>query len=138
MVDTPFAFWGDVEARWRTLTTAERVVADTLAQDASDMIRDRWSDVDARIAAGSLRASSLTRIVAGMVKRALNVGDAEGLESRSQAAGPFQVSDKFTNPNANLFLQAADVRVLDGKPGGRAFAVDLATPSLPDDYYWTA
>lgn len=128
MDDTPFATATDVADRWRTLTSTEALIADTLAFDASDMIRSRWPDVDARIAAGTLSAASLTRVVASMVKRAMIVGDSEGLESRAQTAGPFSVSDKFTNPNANLYFTAEDVRLLGGRAARRAFAVDLAPP----------
>lgn len=109
-----FATHEDVEARWRPLSDAEDAVADRLAMDASDMIRERWPDVDDRITAGSLTADGLTRIVAQMVKRAMIVGDALGLESRAQTAGPFSVSDKFSNPTGNLYLTNADILYLDG------------------------
>lgn len=109
----PFATYVDVEARWRTLTSAERAIANTLAADASDMIRTRWSDVDARIAAGSLDALSVKRVVANMVKRAMIVGDNEGLETRSETAGPFSYADKFANPNANLYFTQDDLRLFE-------------------------
>lgn len=109
-----FAGYMDVEARWRPLSTAEQDVADQLAADASAMLRERWPDVDARVTAGTLTAASLTRIVAMAVKRAMLVGDAEGLESQQQAAGPFSVSATYSNPNANLYFTAADVLLLDG------------------------
>ena len=111
---TAFAVADDVAARWRTLTSEESAVADTLAADASDMIRARWPDVDARIVAGSIAPSSVTRVVAGMVKRAMNVGDAEGLESFTQGAGPFAFGGKVSNPNGNLYLTAEDCRLFDG------------------------
>lgn len=110
----PFADFTDVQARWRPLSMEESVIADQLCIDASTMIRERWSDVDDRVAAGTLLPESLARIVALMVKRAMISGDAEGLESRQQAAGPFSVSDKFSNPNGNLYFTAADLLVLDG------------------------
>lgn len=113
MPATPFATAADAAARWRTLTSAETTIANTLAGDASDMIRTRWPDVDARIASGALSADSVKRVVAYMVKRAMIVGDAEGLESRSQTSGPFGVSDKFVNPNANLYFTADDLRLFE-------------------------
>lgn len=133
MPETPFATADDVEARWRTLSSTEATTANTLSYDASDMIRTRWPDVDDRIASGSLTADSMTRVVASMVKRAMIVGDREGLESRAQSAGPFSVSDKFANPNANLYFTAEDLRLLDGRTGRRAFAVDLSPNTAP---YW--
>ena len=104
----PFATFEDVQARWRTLSSDEETVANTLAADASDMIRTRWPDVDARIDADSVK-----RVVANMVKRAMIVGDSVGLESRSQTAGPFGVSDKYANPNANLYFTADDLRLFE-------------------------
>lgn len=139
MAETPFATATDVAARWRTLTSDEQAIADTLAADASDMIRTRWPDVDDRIAAGALTALSLTRVVANMVKRALIVGDKEGLESRQQTAGPYSMSDRFANPNANLYFTAEDIRLLDGRRGRRAFGVDLSPNVAPPAYpsrYW--
>lgn len=109
----PFATYADVEARWRTLTSAEQTVATTLLADASDMIRSRWADVDSRIAAASLDASSVVRVVANMVKRAMIIGDNEGLESRSETAGPFAYSDKFANPNGNLYFTQDDLRLFE-------------------------
>lgn len=137
MAEAPFATASDVEERWRTLSTAESTTADALSADASDMIRTRWPDVDARIATGSLTDGSLTRVVANMVKRAMVNLDAEGLESRAQTAGIFSVSHKFTNPNGNLYFTAEDLRLLDGRAGRRAFAVDLSpavTPHWQDRY----
>lgn len=134
MADTPFATASDVAARWRTLTSEESARASVLAEDASDMIRARWPDVDDRVTAGTLSALSLTRVTANMVKRAMIVGDSEGLESRSEAAGPFNYSDKFANPNANLYFTAEDVRLLAGKRGGRAFGVDLSSNVPPCSY----
>lgn len=109
----PFATFEDVQARWRTLSSDEETVANTLAADASDMIRTRWADVDARITSGALDADSVKRVVANMVKRAMIVGDSVGLESRSQTAGPFGVSDKYANPNANLYFTADDLRLFE-------------------------
>jgi hypothetical protein len=134
MADTPFATATDVAARWRTLTSDEVSIANTLAIDASDMIRSRWPDVDSRIASGDLTAASLTRVAASMVKRAMIVGNNEGLESRSETAGPFAHSDKFTNPNANLYFTAEDIRLLDGRAARRAFAVDLSSNVAPCGY----
>lgn len=110
----PFATHTDVEARWRPLSTAEDAIADQLCIDVSNMIRERWGDVDSRIATGSLLPETLTRITALAVKRAMVSADTEGLESRAQTAGPFSLSDKFSNPNANLYFTAADIELLDG------------------------
>jgi hypothetical protein len=111
---SPFATAVDVELRWRPFTQAERDVADVLALDASDMIRSRWPDVDARITSASLTETSLIRVVAGMVKRAMISANSDGVESRTQAAGPFSISDKYANPTGSLYFTAEDIRLLDG------------------------
>lgn len=134
MAETSFATAQDVEARWRTLSSDEMSVADTLVADASDIIRTRWPDVDARIASGALMTASLTRVVANMVKRAMISSGTEGIETRAQAAGPFSVNEKFANPNANLYLNADDLRLLEGVRARRAFVVDLSGNVPPYGY----
>lgn len=130
-----FASYVDVEARWRTLTSAEQDIADQLAQDASDMIRDRWPTVDARIAAGTLSADSVIRIVANMVKRAMISPAADGVTEISETQGPFSHGEKYANPLGSLFFTAADILFFDGPAARRAFAVDLAQP--PSCYDWS-
>lgn len=130
----PFATAEDVAARWRTLTSDEQAIADQLCIDASNMIREQWPDVDARVAAGTLMAETLERIVANMVKRAMLVGDAEGLASQQQAAGPFSINNQFANPNGNLYFTAAEIQTLNGRPPRRAFVVDLSSNVAPCDY----
>ena len=120
-----FAVPADVEARWRTLTPDERSRAAVLLEDASDMIRSRFPDVDSRLASGALRDSTLERITAGVVKRAMSVGDQEGVASAQQTAGPYTTTSTYANPNANLYLSREDLRALSGTPRRRAFAVDL-------------
>lgn len=109
-----FADARDVEARWRPLSEAESDVADQLLQDASDMIRERWPDIESRVASGGIAPESLTRIVAQMVKRAMINVDSEGLVSQSQGAGPFSLNQTYANPTGNLYLASADVALLDG------------------------
>lgn len=113
MANHTFAVPTDVEARWRPLTPSEATVAATLIDDASSMIRARWSDVDARLDNGSLLASELVRVVANMVKRAMMNGLTEGVEQQTQNAGPFALSQKFSNPNGNLYFTAEDVRLFE-------------------------
>lgn len=109
----PFADHTDVEARWRPLSETEDAIADQLAIDASDMIRERWADIDDRITAETVSADSVTRVVATMVKRAMINADAEGLESRQQTAGPFSVNDKYANPTGNLYFTANELLVFE-------------------------
>lgn len=119
MPNAPFATSEDVAARWRTLSDAEVGVADILSIDASAMIRERWADVDSRIASGDLLLSSVTRVVASMVKRSMLAGDTAGIESRAQTAGPFSVNDKFSNPTGNLYFTAAEISLFDPEDSRR-------------------
>lgn len=109
----PFADHTDVEARWRPLTDDEDAIADQLAIDASDMVRERWADVDDRIAAETLAADSVTRVVAHMAKRAMDRPVPEGFETFNQTAGPFSAGGKVSNPNGNLYFTAADILVFE-------------------------
>lgn len=127
-----YATPSDVAARWRPLTSDQEAVAAVLIEDASSMIRSRWPQVDARLAAGTLTDADVTRVVAGMVKRAMLNGAAEGVESQSQTAGPFAVTHRYANPSANLYFSAEDVRLFDGTPRRRAFAVDLCQAPAAD------
>lgn len=119
MPNAPFATSEDVAVRWRTLSDAEVTLANMLSMDASAMIRERWSDVDFRIASGDLLIASVTRVVASMVKRSMVAGDAAGIESRAQAAGPFSVNDKFSNPMGNLYFTSAEVLLFEPESGRR-------------------
>jgi hypothetical protein len=114
MEGVAFAVASDIEARWRPLTAAEVAVANTLLDDAADMIRNRWPDIDTRLEDGSVTYATVIRISVGMVRRAMINGDAEGIETQSQTTGPFSVSNKYANPNGNLYLSADDIRILDG------------------------
>lgn len=129
----PFANSFDLEARWPSFPyTDQQGYVDQLLTDASNMVRDRWPDVDARIAAGTLLAESLERVVCQMVKTAMLNPETEGLESQGINTGPFGITQKFSNPTGTLYFTAEMVRLLDGYgKKRRAFAVDLHSPQRP-------
>lgn len=111
----PFATHTELEARWPSFPYADQEeYADQLLVDASNMIRERWSDVDARIAAGTLMAESLERIVCQMVKTAMSNPEFEGVESYSINTGPFGETRKLANPTGTLYFTAEMIRLLDG------------------------
>lgn len=109
----PFAISQDVANRWRPLTAEELSIVDTLILDASDIIRVRFPDVDARIVSGALAQSTVVRVVSGMVRRAMLNRDSEGITQGSETVGPFAHSQTFANPNGNLYLSADDIRALE-------------------------
>lgn len=114
----PYAIPSDVETRWRPFKPGEEEVAEVLIDDAADMIRARWADIDDRIAAGSLSLQTVVRVIAGMVRRAMMNRDTEGMTQYQVTTGPFSGGGTYTNPNNNLYLSADDILSLDG--GGYA------------------
>lgn len=105
---TAFASLDDVEARWRPLTDPERLVADTLLDDASAIIRARFPGVE-----GQVDDDILAAVTAGMVKRAL-IAPLDGVSQESETTGPYSHSTSFANPMRNVFLTAADEMMIVG------------------------
>lgn len=116
----PFATVSDLEARWRTLSTAEKARATALIDDASALILDLSPDVEDWASATTLKA-----IVCAMVKRVMQgPADLDGVTQHQQAAGPFQQGVTFANPSGDLYLTKLEKKRL--KIGTqRAFMVDL-------------
>jgi hypothetical protein len=121
-----YAIPGDVGARWRPLTDSEADTAQVLIEDASDIIRTRWTGVDAAVVSGAVPRETLRRIVCGMVRRAMVVADSAGVESQSQTAGPFSLTSKFANPTGDLYLTGADVAALDSLLGAGAAGLPVS------------
>lgn len=99
----------DVADRWRPLTPAEEVIVGVLIDDASDMIRVRFPNIDADVASGAISAITVRRVVAGMVRRAMINRSSEGITQGSEIVGPFQRSASYANPNGNLYLSKDDI-----------------------------
>lgn len=126
-VREPFATVSELETRWRTLTPSERGTAEALLLDASQMVADEVGDVS------QVSESTLRRITAGMVKRAMSGPGGIGIDSTQFGSGPFQESVKYSNPMGDLYLTKADRRAL-GLTGGKAFEVDLLPPDAGYGY----
>ena len=84
-----YAEVSDLEARWRTLTEAERARAASLLADAALRI-----DVHAPLGAESTVQELQARLVVScnMVQRSMAAGDGPGLTQGSETAGPFSAS----------------------------------------------
>lgn len=108
----PFATPDDIESRWRPLSADEMALASTLIDDASDVVRSRWPDIDDRIALGALPSARATRVVASMVKRAMMNRDSEGVTQAQQGTGPFTQSLTYSNPTGNLYLTGDEIKAL--------------------------
>jgi arginine deiminase len=118
-----FALVADLEARWRPLTPAERVRAETLLGVASRRVRRKFGTIDARIASGALDPLDVVDVVCDVVKRVLMVGDREAVRQESETTGPFSKSQTYANPMGNLYFTPDDLAILG--TGRRAFVVDL-------------
>lgn len=121
----PFADADELASRWRPLTTAEEEIATVLLGDASQMILDE----DTRgIYADATDPASLTlkRIVCAMAKRAMLAGG-DSVASTQQTAGPYSVTQTYSNPTGDLYLTAAERQAL-GFSRQRAGSVDMWIP----------
>jgi hypothetical protein len=121
----PYASPGELAARWRPLTAVESELAQTLLDDASQIIRERMPTIEAQLTAGAISRRTLTRIVCGMVKRAMVGGGADAVTQQAQTVGPFALSQSFANPLGNLYLGKDDLAALGLGGAGRAFTIDL-------------
>jgi hypothetical protein len=108
---------GDLEVRWRPLSTGERERATVLLDDAYRRVEARMTVVD---------------VVTGMVRRVLVAGGTENITQQSQAIGPFSLGQSFGNPMGNLYLTAEDVALL--RDPARAGVRSVRLSAGPD--YW--
>jgi hypothetical protein len=137
MTSTSYATPIDLEDRWKDLTDAETRRACVLLEDASQKLRDRFGDLEARLAAGDLSADTLRRIVCAMVQRAMLPGATAGagVSAQTEAVGPFQVQRTYSNPLGNLYISADELAELEpivSNGGPRAYAVNLDPDSGRD------
>lgn len=65
----------DIESRWRPLSAAELIVAQTRLDDAYEMLSVRRPTLDADVAAGTVSIASVIRVVTEMALRVLKNPD---------------------------------------------------------------
>ncbi|MEU0078563.1 hypothetical protein ABZY58_11755 [Micromonospora tulbaghiae] len=109
----------------------EQVITARLAQ-ASRMLRDRFPDLDARIAAGTLDPATAADAAVGMVLRLVRVPG--GL--KSQATGPFRRDFVVDGEaaTAQLAVTAAEVAMLTpctGRPRRRGGTITMQSGLAP-------
>lgn len=90
----PFAEVTDLEAIWRPLTTAEKIVAEGLIAQASTQLRARIPNIDAIIAADTtgMKAELAKNAVVNAVKRVMQNPD--GWLSESEAYDDYKVDKR--------------------------------------------
>lgn len=119
-----FATVADLRNHWAALPTEREEEAAQKLSEASIEVRGLYRDVDARLALfaadtsaeNGLDPETVRLVVCRMVKRAMDVSaDSDvpvGVESFSFGTGPFQMGGKVLNPDGNIYLSAADKRLL--------------------------
>jgi hypothetical protein len=111
----PFATPADIAAIWRPLTAAEETTAEVLVDVASTIVRERFPTIDARLAAGALSPLLARQVVAGMVRRYLEVrGPDIPIEEQ---AGPFR--ERWSPPQAAALALTRDDAALLTPPARR-------------------
>lgn len=71
----------DLEALWRPLSDAEKIVAQSWLDAAWTIVTARFPNIDARIGDGSLNADLVSTVVSSMVLRVLRNPDGKRQES---------------------------------------------------------
>lgn len=120
--DKSFASSADLKSRWPEMP--DSTVADTLLDDASQLIRDTcpgWT---------AASEATLRAIVCAMVKRAMISGlDNAGLSSSQETAGPFSQTWNYANPTGDLYLTRTEKQRL-GQGRQRAFTISMESGTV--------
>lgn len=112
----PYATVADLADRWRPLTDAEQVPAETLIGSAERLVNARVPNLGTRIAAG-LDPLLVTDVVCEIVRRALTMR-ATGAEQSTVTTGQVTEATRYANPQGNLYITADEMARLS--PGGRS------------------
>jgi hypothetical protein len=123
-----YATLADLKAHWPALPSESEPEAQQKLHEASVEVRGNYPDLDQLIAAdGGMDSEVPKLVVCRMVKRALDVSSeapTAGFESIQFGAGPFTMGGQVHNPDGNVYLSAADKRLLGrSRPRGQAFTI---------------
>jgi len=121
----------DLKAHWAALPADKEADAAQKLHEASVEVRANYPDLDQRLAIavadGGLDPDIPRLVVNRMVKRALDVSEeapTAGFESFQFGAGPFAMGGKLRNPDGDVYLTAADKRLLaKSKPRKQAWTI---------------
>lgn len=140
----------DVASRWRPLTDAETIVADTLLADAWRMIVRRIPDVEDRMAdavSGVTYTADVVMVQANAVMRVLKNPDG----MRSESIDDYSWTRDRTLSAGNLQITDDEWELLGAATGtGGAFSIDtmpaeyddtsvypVSVTGIPEDTDWT-
>lgn len=112
----------DVADRWRSLSPDEIALAAALLGDASSIVRAQYPGIDTQLSTDtSGLAQNVVTVVAGMVKRAMILGDNEGVRSETETTGPFSISRQYQSAANALALNDNDqLLILGYRPAGQS------------------
>lgn len=113
----------EFEELFRPLTAAEHALVRALLRRASGMIRSRFTDVDDRIADGTLDAGQAAMAAINMVLRVMRNPQA----LKSEATGPFRREFNPATAGGYLSLTGAETDLLAPPVADGAAAVGAAT-----------
>lgn len=117
---TAFATVTDLQAGWKTLTTAEQDVATTLLLRATAtltaILARRGVEIDAT---DDVQAENLKTVTCNMVRRSMSSGGADGIAQVSQMVGSTSVTAQMSNPEGAFYLSRLDKELLGILGGGR-------------------
>jgi len=126
-----YATLQDLKDHWPGLPSEDEAEALQKLREASVEVRGNYPELDQRIAVpvedGGMDPEVPTLVVCRMVKRAMDVSTeapTAGFESVQFGSGPFSMGGKVLNPDGNLYLTAADKRLLGkSRPRRQAWTI---------------
>lgn len=122
-----YATLADLRAHWSGLLAEDETAATQKLHEASVEVRGNYPELDARILDGIIDPDIPRLVVCRMVKRAMDVTEdapTAGMESIQFGSGPFSMGGKVLNPDGNLYLTAADKRLLGkSRPRKQAWTI---------------
>ena len=115
-----FATVDDLQAGWRTLTSAEQDVAETLLLRASAYLTTKLNKRNIAIdPEDELQTINLNTVTCNMVRRAMASASADGIAQMQQSIGSTSASVQIYNPDGAFFLSKQDAELLGLRDGGR-------------------
>ena len=127
---TAYATLEDLQARYTGQIDPE--TAGTLLGDASFWLGVWVNGLDAAVTTNSDVATAAKLLVVAMVKRALQsqVADLPGVQSITQAAGPYNQAITYRNPEGNLYLYGNELEAITSLISSPQDAVSMRSPGL--------
>lgn len=127
-----YASLDDLKEHWADLPAEREPEAAQKLHEASIEVRALYSDLDGRIASGSLDPDVPRLVVCRMVKRAMDTVDVPeqtaGFSQVTFGTGPFSFSGQVRSDDGALFLSGSDKRLLSARRERMPFTT---SPDLP-------